>query len=51
MFTLPSEMLPVRFERFVCRLQRCNSWDCRLWSCCNHWTAIFGLYLVTLWLI
>jgi len=33
-FKLPSEILPARFERFVCWLQRCNSWDCRLY--CDH---------------
>jgi len=25
---------PVTLERFTCRLQRCNSWDCRLY--CDH---------------
>jgi len=25
-FKLPSEILPVRFERFIFKLQRCNSW-------------------------
>jgi len=30
-FKLPSEIMPVTFERFVCR--RCNRWDCRLYFC------------------
>ena len=42
-FKLPSEILPARFDRFLCKLQQ----QLRLWAiCCNYCTVNFVVNLV-----